>query len=142
MIATARQNHSTLATSRDVVSPEIRGNTTADLPVDQSDLWAGAIDHLLGWMSDDGSDRALLQSAIDFAWDQNEAGESPPSSIVVADDGEVAFEWRSGREIVTITILEPGAAEYTRWRNNRVVEEAILHRDPQTRKIQLRLEGK
>lgn len=108
--------------------------------------WSAIVDGLLGWLSEnatggaDAPSTASIESAIDLAVDSQE-NTSVPTSIALTGDGGVGFEWQMGDEIVTIEIVASGLAEFTRFRNGRVVQEALLKRNPRTRRLELRGPG-
>ena len=88
-------------------------------------------------MTADAPSSACIQSAIDLVFDSRENA-SVPTSIALTGDGGVGFEWRLGDEIVTIEIVASGLAEFTRFRKGQVVKEALLKRNPRTRRLELR----
>jgi hypothetical protein len=105
--------------------------------------WDTTIDTLLAWLREnatgaiDAPVAASIESAIDLAIDSREKSLAP-TSVALTDDGGAAFEWRFGDEVVTIEIVASGLAELTHFRRSRVVLEAILHRNPKTRSLELR----
>lgn len=119
---------------------------TSDLTRQQEERWQSAIDNLLAWhhdnptTADDTQARVCIESAIDFACDVRDVCDqmSVPTSVAMTDDGHVSFEWQYGDEIVTIEIVGRGLVELTRFRRGRVVQEAMLKRNPETRRLELR----
>lgn len=112
--------------------------------VDDGALWREALEAMLSWRSnpeqfepDDRPDISILDTAIDYAVDVRDLGVSPPSNIVPAGSGRVAFEWCAGEVTLIVELVGSGEAEVTRFLGNRVVEKQRLLRNPQTRKLEL-----
>jgi hypothetical protein len=105
--------------------------------------WSAIVDTLLRWLVQDASQAAdapssaCIQSAIDLVIDSQE-NSSVPTSIALTGDGGVGFEWRMGDEIITIEVVASGLAEFTRFRKGRVIQEALLKRNPRTRRLEMR----
>ncbi len=131
---------SSYVTTRTASEVTFRANEARSLAQER---WNAAVDRLLGWLPQgaagaaDAPSAACIQSAIDLVVDSRENA-SVPTSIALTGDGGVGFEWRLGDEIVTIEIVASGLAEFTRFRNGRVVQEALLKRNPRTRRLELR----
>ena len=108
--------------------------------------WQAIVNRLLDWMREirspgvETSSIESIESAIDLAVDSRDEIPAPtvPTSVGLTDDHGVAFEWHLGDEVVTIEIVASGIAEMTRFRVGRVVEEGLLVRNPQTRRLELR----
>lgn len=104
--------------------------------------WQKIIDELLRWSGDtslvtyDEVESPLperLLSAIDFAVDARDTGQSPPTAFSPSVDGGVAFEWRSGREVQVVEICGVGIVEITELGGDEVVSHYQLTRDPRHR---------
>lgn len=149
---TMRNNAQALASSEGISSYATTGVATEVTFRDNEarslaqERWNAIVDTLLAWLGQSGAggsdipSRASIESAIDLAVDAQK-NFTVPTSIALTGDGGVGFEWQQGDEIVTIEIVASGLAEFTRFRNGRVVQEALLRRNPKTRSLELRGPG-
>lgn len=106
----------------------------------EEERWQAVLDTLLEWFQEAPASRGgtvletHLRSAIDFAVDHRDYL-PVPASVGLTDDDGVCFEWRVSDEVTTIEVVSSGVAELTRFRGARVIEETLLRRDPQTRRL-------
>jgi hypothetical protein len=110
-------------------------------------LWKHAVDEMLGWTSrrgqfdaDDEPDRAILETAIDYAVDQIECkeGDPAPASSIPSGSGRIAMEWNEGPITVIIEFIALGRASYTTFNCGRMESKRYLERNPKSRKLELR----
>lgn len=102
---------------------------------DAKQQWSSLIDELLRWRSmgselfdpEDRPDPAVIGTALDLCR-RGQALQRPPSSAVPTGDGRIALSWHSARDgetvVRTLEILNRDTAEYTVFRNGKVVGTA------------------
>lgn len=126
-----------LISSSEVVSRSGMGDAIESVgTAEDVSRWRDAIDSLLIWRKEACSS-IILDTAIDLAVDLAESNVASPSSIMASDDGDVAFEWRESQRIELITVFGEGLAEFTVFKNGRVVEEGEMRRNPRTRELEV-----
>lgn len=110
---------------------------------DDQAFWDEVIEDMLSWLSDpsifdpeDQPDKEILETALDYAYDQRSVSASVPSNVVPSGSGRIAFEWYAGDDAEIVEFIELGKAILTRFKGNRVIEVSHLFRNPQSRKLE------
>ncbi|MBI1374287.1 MAG: hypothetical protein GC159_16345 [Phycisphaera sp.] len=134
----------TAGTPADALASSVRQDTI--ICQQKANDWQQAVDVLLGWKSspdqfdpEDRPDAAILDTAIDYAFDQSrfEDGDVAPDSIIPSGSGRVAMEWNDGQETVIIDFVGRGVARYTLFKQGRVQAKLVLRRNPESRQLEL-----
>ena len=116
---------------------------TREVDEDQT-LWMEIIEAMLSWRSDssrfdpaDRPDEDILDSAIDYAFDQIPGGAPAPSNVVPSGSGRVAFEWNAGDDAAIVEFIDRGIAMFTRFVGDRVESKVRLVHNPRSRKLEI-----
>ncbi|HVZ94735.1 MAG TPA: hypothetical protein VG797_09515 [Phycisphaerales bacterium] len=112
--------------------------------IELSETWSDAIESMLAWrLNADVFEETfrpaaeIIDTAIDFAWDQASRFTDAPSSIVPGGNGTLVFEWHGSVEALTIEFVEQGRARVALFTSNRIIKRGLMTRNPANRRLEM-----
>ncbi len=108
-------------------------------------LWKQAIDQMLAWKKaaavdnlEDLPTNEIVDTAIDYAYEQAGSSTRAPDSVVPSGGGRIAMEWNDKGETMILEFVDLGIATCTIIKpTGKLVERHQLIRNPRSRKLEL-----